>query len=50
MRGLVVVTSALAAALYATCAGGQSNTVDPVVIKGQHFFYKTNGTELYVVR
>jgi hypothetical protein len=34
------------AALLASTAYAQASTVDPLVIKGKHFFYKTNGTEL----
>ena len=36
-----------AAALFAGGAAAQGSTeVDPIVIKGAKFFYKTNGTEL----
>jgi len=45
MRGLAVVTSALvAAALYAPCVVGQSNTVDPVIIKVRLWSRQLNKT------
>ena len=41
-------TTALAAAgLFASTAFAAA-TVDPIVIKGSKFFYKTNGTQLFV--
>ena len=52
MKGTGIVSAALASvALLAGSAVAQSgaaSTIDPIVIKGKHFFYKTNGTELYV--
>lgn len=35
-----------AASLLATTVAAVD--VDPIVIKGSHFFYQTNGSELYV--
>ena len=42
-----VSTILAAATLFASSVFAQA-TVDPIVIKGQKFFYKTNGTQLYV--
>lgn len=39
MRGLIAVTALLA---------GVQAAVDPIVIKGQKFFYKTNGTQFFM--
>jgi hypothetical protein len=39
MRGLFAAAALL--------VGAQA--IDPIVIKGQKFFYKTNGTQLYVL-
>ncbi|KAL9107122.1 MAG: hypothetical protein Q9227_007902 [Pyrenula ochraceoflavens] len=44
MRGLLKAAAA-AAACFATKVLAD---VDPIVIKGQHFFYKTNGTEFFI--
>lgn len=38
------VTAAAVAASFVSSAVAQS--VDPIVIKGSKFFYKTNGTQL----
>jgi len=52
MKATGIVSAAIASvAFLAGSAAAQSNaasTVDPIVIKGKHMFYKTNGTELYV--
>jgi hypothetical protein len=37
--------SVVTTALFASCVVAD---VDPIVIKGNKFFYKTNGTQLYV--
>jgi len=48
MRSFGVASALTAAtALFASGALAQGTTeVDPIVIKGAKFFYKTNGTEL----
>lgn len=43
MRGFTAAALA-AAGLFASTVVAQS--VDPIVIKGSKFFYKTNGTQL----
>jgi hypothetical protein len=46
MKTFGAVSTALAAAtLFASSVYGQ---VDPIVIKGSKFFYKTNGTEFFI--
>lgn len=46
MKGFSVSTSLAAASLLATTILAQ--TVDPIVIKGQHMFYKTNGSQFFI--
>jgi len=49
MKGFTFASSAIAAASIISGAFAQNtNPVDPIVIKGSKFFYKTNGTQLYV--
>ena len=44
MRGFGVASAAAAVSLLASTVSAQ--TVDPIVISGSKFFYKTNGTQL----
>lgn len=47
MRTTGIVSGALAsAALLASSVSAQASTIDPLIISGKHFFYKTNGSEL----
>jgi 1,3-beta-glucanosyltransferase GAS1 len=47
MRTSGVLSTAFAAAsLFASSALAQD--VDPIIIKGSKFFYKTNGTQFYI--
>jgi len=46
MFGAGLATLAVTAGLFAGSAVAQ--TVDPIVIKGNLFFYKTNGTQFYI--
>jgi len=49
MKGFSFASAAIAAAGVVSLAAAQNtNPVDPIVIKGSKFFYKTNGTQLYV--
>jgi hypothetical protein len=41
-------STAAAAATSTSSSSSSVVTVDPLVIKGQHFFYKTNGTEFFI--
>ena len=43
MRGFGAASVVAAASLF---AGAALADVDPIVIKGSKFFYKTNGTQL----
>jgi hypothetical protein len=45
MKGLSLSTGLAAASLLATTALAQ---LDPIVIKGQHMFYKTNGSQFLI--
>lgn len=45
MRGIRVSAGLAAASLFATTALAQ---LDPIVIKGQHMFYKTNGSQFFI--
>lgn len=47
MKGFSVSTSLAAASLFATAAFAQT-PLDPIVIKGQHMFYKTNGSQFFI--
>lgn len=48
--GLGAATAAAIAttSLFMGAVVAQNTEVDPIVIKGSKFFYKTNGTQLYV--
>ena len=47
MKGFTIASSAIAAASIISGAFAQNNNpIDPIVIKGSKFFYKTNGTQL----
>ena len=50
MKGFSLASTAVALASIASTvvAAQNKNPVDPIVIKGSKFFYKTNGTQLYV--
>ncbi|KAI9666335.1 MAG: 1,3-beta-glucanosyltransferase gas1 [Bathelium mastoideum] len=49
MRGFGVTSTLLATAAYfASSVLAQSGSVDPLVIKGSKFFYKTNGTQFFI--
>lgn len=50
MKASSVMSGLMAgAAMLASSVSAQSyKTIDPLVIKGQHFFYKTNGTEFQI--
>lgn len=41
MRGTVIAAAA-------TLLSGVSAAIDPIVIKGSKFFYKTNGTQFFM--
>ena len=43
MRGGIASAAIAAASLFVSSVAAQ---VDPIVIKGSKFFYKTNGTQL----
>jgi 1,3-beta-glucanosyltransferase GAS1 len=45
MRGFSLASALTAGALFASSVFAD---VDPIVIKGSKFFYKTNGTEFYI--
>jgi len=45
MRGISVSAGLTAASLFATATLAQ---LDPIVIKGQHMFYKTNGSQFFI--
>ncbi|KAI9738196.1 MAG: 1,3-beta-glucanosyltransferase gas1 [Cirrosporium novae-zelandiae] len=45
MRGLTFTSAAIAAVTFASSALAD---VDPIVIKGSKFFYKTNGTQFFI--
>ena len=50
MRTSFISSAVAGAALFSSSAVAQSgaaSTIDPLVIAGKHFFYKTNGSELY---
>lgn len=47
MKGFSVSTGLAAASLLATAAYAQT-PLDPIVIKGQHMFYKTNGSQFFI--
>lgn len=47
MKGFTSTALAAAAVFASTVA---AVTVDPIVSNGSKFFYKTNGTQLYVLR
>jgi 1,3-beta-glucanosyltransferase GAS1 len=44
MRGFGIAAVAAVSSLFVSSVVAQS--VDPIVIKGSKFFYKTNGTQL----
>ncbi|KAL1963360.1 hypothetical protein VTN77DRAFT_8481 [Rasamsonia byssochlamydoides] len=46
MKAVQWAASAIAA--LSLLAGSYATDVDPIVIKGSHFFYKTNGTEFFI--
>jgi hypothetical protein len=45
MRGISVSASLAAVSLFATTVLAE---MDPIIIKGQHMFYKTNGSQFFV--
>jgi hypothetical protein len=45
MRGISVSAGLAAASLFAITALAQP---DPIIIKGQHMFYKTNGSQFFI--
>ncbi|WPH04295.1 Hypothetical protein R9X50_00718400 [Acrodontium crateriforme] len=45
MRGFSVASAAMAASLFVS---GAMADLDPIVIKGSKFFYKTNGTQFFM--
>jgi len=51
MKGFSISSAAAAVLAGATLLASSVNAiteVDPIVIKGQHFFYKTNGSEFFI--
>lgn len=47
MKGFTLASTAIAVASVISGAFAQNtNAIDPIVIKGSKFFYKTNGTQL----
>jgi hypothetical protein len=49
MKGFSITSALAAASMLASttfAAAATSSGVDPIVIKGSKFFYKTNGTQL----
>ena len=45
--GLAALAATAGLSLFASPAAA-ATTVDPIVIKGNHFFYKTNGTQFFI--
>jgi len=45
MRGISVSAGLAAASLFVTTTLAN---IDPIIIKGQHMFYKTNGSQFFI--
>jgi len=45
----ILSSAFVAASLVTSSLAALNNPVDPIVIKGSKFFYKTNGTQLLVI-
>lgn len=49
MKGVSLASTAIAAAsIFSSAFAQNTNAVDPIVIKGSKFFYKTNGTQFFI--